>query len=158
MFVSPHALTSRAVWHITEKGWSSDFPPLPSAFSSKWAMAFMLRSHNGVHCCGTVGDSHSSSQLIAAKRTFTGEGRGYASTFTLTLSRITMQRYNKEMKKVTFWGKKTEFVNYFIILRYFPYLKIGKIPLYFRIYPLQISRKMPYFAPWTRNKMSNSKV
>ena len=31
-----------------------------------------------------------------------GEGRGYASTFTLTLSRITMQRYNKEMKKVTF--------------------------------------------------------
>ena len=30
MFVSPHALTSRAVWHITEKGWSSDFPPLPS--------------------------------------------------------------------------------------------------------------------------------
>ena len=38
----------------------------------------------------------------AAKRTFTGEGRGYASTFTLTLSRITMQRYNKEMKKVTF--------------------------------------------------------
>ena len=44
----------------------------------------MLRSHNGVHCCGTVGDSHSSSQLIAAKRTFTGKGRGYASTFTLT--------------------------------------------------------------------------
>ena len=33
----------------------------------------MLRSHNGVHCCGTVGDSHSSSQLIAAKRTFTGD-------------------------------------------------------------------------------------
>jgi len=82
MFVSPHALTSRAVWHITEKGWSSDFPPLPSAFSGKYPMAFMLRSHNGVHCCGTVGDSHSSSQLIAAKRTFTGEGRGYASTFT----------------------------------------------------------------------------
>ena len=58
--------------------------------------------HSQAHCCGTVGDSHSSSQLIAAKRTFTGEGRGYASTFTLTLSRITMQRYNKEMKKVTF--------------------------------------------------------
>jgi hypothetical protein len=33
----------------------------------------MLRSHNGVHCCGTVGDSHPSSQLIAAKRTFTGD-------------------------------------------------------------------------------------
>ena len=72
MFVSPHALTSRAVWHITEKGWSSDFPPLPSAFSGKYPMAFMLRSHNGVHCCGTVGDSHSSSQLSTAKCTFTG--------------------------------------------------------------------------------------
>ena len=24
---------------LTEKGWSSDFPPLPSAFSPKWAMA-----------------------------------------------------------------------------------------------------------------------
>ena len=58
---------------LTEKGWSSDFPPLPSAFSPKRAMAFMLRSHNGVHCCGTVGDSHPSSQLIAAKRTFTGD-------------------------------------------------------------------------------------
>ena len=58
---------------LTEKGWSSDFPPLLSAFSPKRAMAFMLRSHNGVHCCGTVEDSHPSSQLIAAKRTFTGD-------------------------------------------------------------------------------------
>ena len=58
---------------LTEKGWSSDFPPLPSAFSDNSSMAFMLRSHNGVHCCGTVGDSHPSSQLIAAKRTFTGD-------------------------------------------------------------------------------------
>ena len=73
MFVSPHALTSRVVWHVTEKGWSSDFPPLPSAFSGKYPMAFMLRSHNGVHCCGTVGDSHSSSQLSTAKCTFTGD-------------------------------------------------------------------------------------
>ena len=71
--VSPHALTSRVVWHVTEKGWSSDFPPLPSAFSDKCLMAFMLRSHNGVHCCGTVGDSHSSSQLSTAKCTFTGD-------------------------------------------------------------------------------------
>ncbi len=38
-FVAPHALASRAVWHITEKGWSSDFPPLPSAFSGKYPMA-----------------------------------------------------------------------------------------------------------------------
>jgi len=96
-FVSPHALTSRVVRHVTEKGWSSDFPPLPSAFSPKRTMAFMLKSHNGVHCCGTVGDSHpvhyvdlfspqqnankfafafglrKRSQLIAAKRTFTGD-------------------------------------------------------------------------------------
>ena len=96
--LSPHALTSRAAWHFTEKGWSSDFPPLPSTFSPKRAMAwfseskaeyiralqsvnvierssmaFMLRSHNGVHCCGTVGDSHSHSQLSTAKCTFTGD-------------------------------------------------------------------------------------
>ena len=58
---------------ITEKGWSSDFSPLPSAFSSKYSMAFMLRSHNGVHCCGTVGDSHPCSQLSTAKCTFTGD-------------------------------------------------------------------------------------
>ena len=57
MFVSPHALTSRAVWPITEKGWSSDFPPLPSAFSGKYPMAFMLRSHNGVAKCTFTGDS-----------------------------------------------------------------------------------------------------
>ena len=73
IMLAPHVLTSRVVWYFTEKGWSSDFPPLPSAFSPKRAMAFMLRSHNGVHCCGTVGDSHPSSQLIAAKRTFTGD-------------------------------------------------------------------------------------
>ena len=58
---------------FTEKGWSSDFPPLPSAFSDNNLMAFMLRSHNGVHCCGTVGDSHPSSQLSTAKCTFTGD-------------------------------------------------------------------------------------
>ena len=69
---APHALTSRAVWHVTDEGWSSDFPPLPSAFSDNSLMAFMLRSHNGVHCCGTVGDSHSHSQLSAVKHTFTG--------------------------------------------------------------------------------------
>ena len=60
-------------WHFTDEGWSSDFPPLPSAFSSKYSMAFMLRNHNGVHCCGTVGDSHPSSQLSTAKCTFKGD-------------------------------------------------------------------------------------
>ena len=41
--------------------------------SQEFSMAFMLRSHNGVHCCGTVGDSHSHSQLSAVKHTFTGD-------------------------------------------------------------------------------------
>ena len=41
--------------------------------SREFSMAFMLRSHNGVHCCGTVGDSHPSSQLSTAKCTFTGD-------------------------------------------------------------------------------------
>ena len=58
---------------LTEKGWSSDFPPLPSAFSDNSPMAFMLRSHNGVHCCGTVGDLHSRSQLSAVKHTSMGD-------------------------------------------------------------------------------------
>ena len=34
MIIVPHTLTSRVVWLFSEKGWSSDFPPLPSAFSS----------------------------------------------------------------------------------------------------------------------------
>ena len=56
------------VQHVTEKGWSSDFSPLPDAFSPKMDNGF-----NGVHCCGTVGDSHSHSQLSTAKCTFTGD-------------------------------------------------------------------------------------
>ena len=63
----------RGLWHCSDKGWSSDFPPPQSAFSSKYSMAFLLQGHNGVHCCGTVGDSHSSSQLSTAKCTFTGD-------------------------------------------------------------------------------------
>ena len=70
--LASHALTSRAIDVSSCKGWSSDFPPLPSAFSSKRAMALMLRSHNGVHCCETVGDSHSRSQLSTVKCTFMG--------------------------------------------------------------------------------------
>ena len=64
--------TSWCSGFLTEKGWSSDFPPLPDAFSPKRAMALLSKSHNGVHCCGTVGDSHSHSQLSAVKHTFTG--------------------------------------------------------------------------------------
>ena len=33
-------------------------------------MALLLGSHNGVHCCGTVGDLNSRSQLSAVKHTF----------------------------------------------------------------------------------------
>lgn len=58
MYESPHALTSRAIGTITEKGWSSDFSPPLGAFSSKWTMAIIPRDPNGVHSCGTVGDSH----------------------------------------------------------------------------------------------------
>ena len=49
------------VQHVTEKGWSSDFSPLPDAFSPKMDNGF------------TVGDSHSHSQLSTAKCTFTGD-------------------------------------------------------------------------------------
>ena len=37
-----------------------------------WTMAWLLKSHNGVHCCGTVGDSHSHSQLSTATCTSQG--------------------------------------------------------------------------------------
>ena len=55
------------------QGRSSDFAPLRSAFSDivQW---LLLRRYTGAHSCGTVGDSHSRSQLIAAKRTLTGIG------------------------------------------------------------------------------------
>ena len=95
MFVAPHALTSRAFGWFPTKAGLQTFLHLeaPSHPIGQWHRA---SGHNGVHCCGTVGDSHSSSQLIAAKRTFTGESRGSASTFTLTLFRITLQNYKKK--------------------------------------------------------------
>ena len=82
--------TSWCSGFLTEKGWSSDFPPLPSAFSSKRTMASMLRSHNGVHCCGTVGDSHPSSQLIAAKRTLSGDSRNHDAKIVLFSERTSV--------------------------------------------------------------------
>ena len=89
-----------------EKGWSSDFPPLPSAFSSKWTMASLLRSHNGVYCCGTVGDSHSRSQLIAAKRTFSCEGWGLGPHFRVNSLRIALQMYKEDVKYPNFIREK----------------------------------------------------
>ena len=60
---------------LSDKGWSSDFIRALQSVNviERSSMAFMLRSHNGVHCCGTVGDSHSHSQLSTAKCTFTGD-------------------------------------------------------------------------------------
>ena len=67
-----HALTSRTFsWLPTKAGLQTFLPS--QAPSREFSMAFMLRSHNGVHCCGTVGDSHPSSQLSTAKCTFTGD-------------------------------------------------------------------------------------
>ena len=66
------ALTSRVVRHpIRKKAGLQTFLHLkaPSRPNGQWHLA---SGHNGVHCCGTVGDSHSHSQLIAAKRTFAG--------------------------------------------------------------------------------------
>ena len=86
---------------ITEKGWSSDFPPLPSAFSDNSPMAFMLRSHNGVHCCGTVGDSHSHSQLSAVKHTFTGnsfQNHDAKIQFFFEITSYLSENFQKEVK------------------------------------------------------------
>ena len=66
------ALPSRAPASFPKKAGLQTFLH-SQAPSREYSMAFMLRSHNGVHCCGTVGDSHSSSQLSTAKCTFTGD-------------------------------------------------------------------------------------
>ena len=108
-YLSPRALTSRVVWHSSDKGWSSDFPPLPCAFSPKRIMAFMLRSHNGVHCCGTVGDSHSHSQLSTAKCTFTGN----------SFFRIARQRYKEVNNNPNFYlsiFKRDHFLSCFLLV------------------------------------------
>ena len=72
MFVAPHALTSRAFGWFPTKAGLQTFLHLeaPSRPNGQWLSA---SGHNGVHCCGTVGDSHSSSQLSTAKCTFTGD-------------------------------------------------------------------------------------
>jgi len=70
-------------------------------------MAFMLRSHNGVHCCGTVGDSHSHSQLSTAKCTFTGDSfQNHDARTVQPVLAISWQRYEKlckEQKKKQFF-------------------------------------------------------
>ena len=46
-------------------------PEAPSRPKGQWLAS--LQGHNEVHSCGTVGDSHSRSQLSTAKCTFTGD-------------------------------------------------------------------------------------
>ena len=60
-----------SIWHIYRKRLVFRLFSTPKCLLIQSDNGILLRSHNGVHCCGTVGDSHSHSQLIAAKRTFT---------------------------------------------------------------------------------------
>ena len=93
---------------VSMSGWSSDFAPLSSAFSSlRGTMAWLLKSHNGVHCCGTVGDSHSHSQLSTA--TCTSQGG-------LLCFRSALQRYNNIPTPPNFFEKKSAQ----FILAFFP--------------------------------------
>ena len=51
MFIAPHTLTSRAFgWFPIKAGLQTFLHS--QAPSREYSMAFMLRSHNGVHCCG----------------------------------------------------------------------------------------------------------
>ena len=71
---------------VSMSGWSSDLlhSQAPSHLRVQ-TMAWLLKSHNGVHCCGTVGDSHSHSQLSTATCTSQGGHLCFRSA---------LQRYN----------------------------------------------------------------
>ena len=85
---------------VSMSGWSSDFAPLSSAFSSLCGtMAWLLKSHNGVHCCGTVGDSHSHSQLSTA--TCTSQGGHLCFRSALQRYNIPPNPPNKSWKKIS---------------------------------------------------------
>ena len=115
--IVPHALTSRVVGLLPTKAGLQTFlhSQAPSRANTQWRMS-MLRSHNGVHCCGTVGDSHSRSQLIAAKRTFTGESQGRCSPSSLFVCKVTAY-FGKTARNQTFFflkqSKKVEFRAHF---------------------------------------------
>ena len=61
-------------------------------------MASLLKSHNGVHCCGTVGDSHSHSQLSTA--TCTSQGGLLCFRSALQRYNIPLNPPNKSKKKI----------------------------------------------------------
>ena len=62
-------------------------------------MAWLLKSHNGVHCCGTVGDSHSHSQLSTA--TCTSQGGHLCFRSALQRYNIPPNPPNKSWKKIS---------------------------------------------------------
>ena len=68
----PHALTSRVVRLANRTRLVFRLYSTLKRLLTQMGNGFLLKSHNGAHCCGTVGDSHSHSQLSTAKCTFTG--------------------------------------------------------------------------------------
>ena len=52
-------------------------------------MAFLLQGYNGVYSCGTVGESHSCSQLSTTKCTFSGNTSSYCGAKVLTIFILT---------------------------------------------------------------------
>ena len=70
--VVPHALTSRVSAGFHVRLVFRLCSTLKRLLILRGTMASLLKSHNGVHCCGTVGDSHSHSQLSTATCTSQG--------------------------------------------------------------------------------------
>ena len=68
----PRALTSRASAGFHVRLVFRLCSTLKRLLIHRGTMAWLLKSHNGVHCCGTVGDSHSHSQLSTATCTSQG--------------------------------------------------------------------------------------
>ena len=71
-FLMPHALTSRVARLANRTRLVFRLYSTLKRLLTQMGNGFLLKSHNGAHCCGTVGDSHSHSQLSTAKCTFTG--------------------------------------------------------------------------------------
>ena len=96
--VVPRALTSRASAGFHVRLVFRLCSTLKRLLIHRGTMAWLLKSHNGVHCCGTVGDSHSHSQLSTA--TCTSQGG-------LLCFRSALQRYNNIPTPPNFFEKKS---------------------------------------------------
>ena len=103
----PRALTSRASAGFHVRLVFRLCSTLKRLLIHRGTMAWLLKSHNGVHCCGTVGDSHSHSQLSTA--TCTSQGG-------LLCFRSALQRYNIIFTPPNFFEKKSAQ----FILAFFP--------------------------------------